>query len=94
MKYSETDLDAVPIRRYQETNLDEVMADYNVTSADEPDSPHYPNSKLGTVRIDPPIPSGGFGQDRTTGNHGECREEQSKAAEGDVFSKLSSTADE
>ncbi|XP_059496377.1 PH and SEC7 domain-containing protein 1-like isoform X4 [Stegostoma tigrinum] len=94
MKYSETDLDAVPIRRYQETNLDEVMADYNITTAHESDSPHYPNSTVGTVRIDPPIPSGSFRQDGTTGNHGECREEQSKAAEGDVFSEMSSAAEE
>ncbi|GCC34903.1 hypothetical protein chiPu_0013380 [Chiloscyllium punctatum] len=94
MKYSETDLDAVPIRHYQETNLDEVMTDYNITSSDGQELTHLMNSTLDSVQMDHPVPSRGFGRDQTTGNHEVCREEQSKAAEDDVFSELSSAADE
>ncbi|XP_078387113.1 PH and SEC7 domain-containing protein 1-like isoform X2 [Cetorhinus maximus] len=93
-KYSETDLDAVPIRRYQETNLDEVMAQYNITSPDKHDSIHHPSSTVAsdTAQMDPHAPSGGYMRDETTGNCEGCREEQSK--EDDVFSEPSSAADE
>ncbi|XP_041032213.1 PH and SEC7 domain-containing protein 1-like isoform X2 [Carcharodon carcharias] len=95
-KYSETDLDAVPIRRYQETNLDEVMAQYNITSPDKHDSIHHPSSTVAsdTVQMDPHAPSGGYIRDETTGNCKGCREEQSKVVEDDVFSEPSSAADE
>ncbi|XP_038638800.1 PH and SEC7 domain-containing protein 1-like isoform X2 [Scyliorhinus canicula] len=95
-KYSETDLDAVPIRRYQETNLDEVMAQYNATSPDKHDSIHQPSLMVASdvVQVDPLTPSGDITPDEPTGDHEECREEQSKSVEDEVFSEPSSAADE
>ncbi|GCB66195.1 hypothetical protein scyTo_0004923 [Scyliorhinus torazame] len=95
-KYSETDLDAVPIRRYQETNLDEVMAQYNATSPDKHDGIHQPSLMVASdvVQVDPLTPSGDIAPDEPTGDHKECREEQSKSVEDEVFSEPSSAADE
>ncbi|XP_067876593.1 PH and SEC7 domain-containing protein 1-like isoform X4 [Heterodontus francisci] len=83
-KYSETDLDAVPIRCYQETNLDEVMAEYNMIP-DKSDSIHHPSSTAAgdAAEMDHCAPSGGSMLDETTGNR-----------EDDVFSEPSSAADE
>ncbi|XP_072347600.1 PH and SEC7 domain-containing protein 1-like isoform X4 [Scyliorhinus torazame] len=95
-KYSETDLDAVPIRRYQETNLDEVMAQYNATSPDKHDGIHQPGLMVASdvVQVDPLTPSGDIAPDEPTGDHKECSEEQSKSVEDEVFSEPSSAADE
>uniref|UniRef100_A0A4W3GK71 Pleckstrin and Sec7 domain containing a n=1 Tax=Callorhinchus milii TaxID=7868 RepID=A0A4W3GK71_CALMI len=54
-KYSETDLDAAPIRCYQETNLDEVMAEDNVTSPELPgqsSSIHHSTNPDDSAQID------------------------------------------
>ncbi|XP_067828569.1 PH and SEC7 domain-containing protein 1-like isoform X1 [Heptranchias perlo] len=96
IKYSETDLDAVPVRRYQETDLDEVMAEYNMASPDTSDIIHRPSlmGERDAAQMGHCAPPGGSMPDRTTGNQEECREEQSKTAEDEVFYGPPSPADE
>uniref|UniRef100_A0A4W3GK74 Pleckstrin and Sec7 domain containing a n=1 Tax=Callorhinchus milii TaxID=7868 RepID=A0A4W3GK74_CALMI len=90
-KYSETDLDAAPIRCYQETNLDEVMAEDNVTSPELPgqsSSIHHSTNPDDSAQIDRDVdfvsrlPAG------TTGNLHEYGDKLNSDADGtDTFSK-------
>ncbi|XP_007895645.1 PH and SEC7 domain-containing protein 1 isoform X2 [Callorhinchus milii] len=96
-KYSETDLDAAPIRCYQETNLDEVMAEDNVTSPELPgqsSSIHHSTNPDDSAQIDRDVdfvsrlPAG------TTGNLHEYGDKLNSDAAGDeVFSQPESATD-
>uniref|UniRef100_UPI00398F4856 PH and SEC7 domain-containing protein 1-like n=1 Tax=Pristiophorus japonicus TaxID=55135 RepID=UPI00398F4856 len=94
-KYSETDLDALPVRHYQETNLDEVMAEYNMAGPGKDGGTPPPSSVAvrGTTQMDHRAPLRGFVPDGTAGNWEERGEERSKGAEDDIFSEPSSAAD-
>ncbi|XP_069741589.1 PH and SEC7 domain-containing protein 1-like isoform X1 [Narcine bancroftii] len=86
-RYSETDLDAVPVRCYQETNLDEVMAEFNVVSPDKCQSLHHPCSMgEGEAQVDEPS-SPGLSMSNGSPGRGE---EGSEGGEDEVFHESSS----
>ncbi|XP_069579850.1 PH and SEC7 domain-containing protein 1 isoform X1 [Brachyistius frenatus] len=80
IKYSETDLDAVPLRCYRETDLDEVMR-AEVEAAEEADSAFGSNrSILGNSSLSPadasPKPCPGGGKEEAGGEEEEEEEEE------------------
>ncbi|KAI1887068.1 hypothetical protein AGOR_G00202320 [Albula goreensis] len=84
IKYSETDLDAVPLRCYRETDIDEVLADQ-----DEADSAFGSNRSVpgtpGTSGTGS-SPLGGGTYERTDGEEEEEEEEEEEKGHGDVVS--------
>ncbi|KAM4730017.1 uncharacterized protein FYW61_010397 isoform 2-T3 [Anableps anableps] len=82
IKYSETDLDAVPLRCYQETDLDEVMR-AEAEAAEEAD-PVFSRSVLGKSCFSPEDVSSGPGGRREENGQVEEDEEDEEEEEGVV----------
>ncbi|XP_078016990.1 uncharacterized protein psda isoform X2 [Epinephelus lanceolatus] len=90
IKYSETDLDAVPLRCYRETDLDEVMR-AEAEAAEEVDSAFGSNrSVLGNSSFSPaeasPKPRTGVGKVEEDGEEEEDEEEEEEEEEEGVVS--------
>ncbi|XP_072881513.1 PH and SEC7 domain-containing protein 1-like isoform X2 [Hemitrygon akajei] len=85
-RYSETDLDAVPVRCYQETNLDEVMAEYEMVGPAGCQSLHLPGSVVGCdAQRDHAASPVETAIDDSPGGGEESRGEQPKDPEDEVF---------
>ncbi|KAI4892463.1 hypothetical protein NFI96_012572 [Prochilodus magdalenae] len=84
LKYSETDLDAVPLRCYRETDIDEVL----LADKDDFDSAFGSNRSVMGTSGTGSSPLGGTPYDRTDGEEEEDRahEEEEQEGEEDVAS--------